>query len=145
MKIQTNSWHYKLIDNFSDDVPRNLCPYIRRLMRYLSGIIFVALFLGANCWLIGSIPISAFTALTGFVGFLAALSLGVVMLAVAFGVIGAIVFGIAYLVETSKEKLKQRRFERLKNGIPEKEPTLMGAWIKSKHDKMCPRLEFEGE
>ena len=145
MKIQTNSWHYKLIDQFSDDVPKNLCPYIRKLMKHLAVIIFIIAFLGANSWLLGTIPVSAFTTLTGFVGFLASLISGVVMLLITFGAVGGIVFGIAYLVETFKEKLKQRRFERLKNGIPEKEPTLMGAWIKSKHDKMCPRLEFEGE
>ncbi len=47
MKIDTNTWHYKLLTKLDFSVPSNLCPYIRKLVLAFGVCIFMlALILG---------------------------------------------------------------------------------------------------
>jgi hypothetical protein len=41
MKIKTSSWHYALIVNFGDEIPRNLCGYLWALLKSTTGFLFL--------------------------------------------------------------------------------------------------------
>lgn len=146
MKINKNSWHYKFIKEISgsNDIPHNLCPYVRKLMLCVLIIAFFASAVLFASGLLGSIFILKYTALHGILMVLSSLLVGIVVFAVIVAVLFGIVFGLGYIKESIENKKRQKRYEKMRNGI-EETPTIIGSWVKAKHDKICPRLEFEGD
>lgn len=143
MIINKNSWHYKAISAISSnsDVPKNLCPYVRKLL-------FMGIFL---IWLIGmigfvffqsGIPVAAYFGITGVLGGILAFFAG----ALGWAALIAVIVGVVFVVVMGKEKLKERQEEkemkRVESGTPK---SLVSSWIEAKHDKICPVLEFKND
>jgi len=128
MKINTSSWHYRLI-NFTDlDIPNNLCAYCWKVI-------------GAALLCLGAIvvmPIGVAVFLLPFWWWLAVDPLAVVI---------ASLIGIAEIIGLSillKEVVQTRRWEEVLAGTREEPtPTLFGEWLRAKHRKICPLLDFE--
>jgi hypothetical protein len=123
--IFRNSWHFKLYRfyqrRFNNDYnyPNyvNLCPYMRTLLLWLplQYVVRVAI-----------ISLVTLVFLFGFVGSMS-LKQVLIMLALTIAsmvILGGIIFGIFWLVERE----------------PSEPTTLIGAWIKAKHDKICPSM-----
>lgn len=162
MNINVNSWHYRLVKNvtFRDSrrghVPTSLCPYFRAVMyrvlfftTVISGLI--ALFTAMG-WPIG-LAVMAKIGISGIFGLIGA---GIVSCASIVGIFAigvgsaiCVAIGIAKIVEKIGEIRRDRRWARedkkredLKNGIEPKQPSIVIAFLKAKHDAVCPNLEF---
>lgn len=138
MNINTKSWHYRLIDYVSmDRPPENLCPYIRRVIRCIissiCGIAFVIAASIAGTFFL-AYPILPYIDPNLFAGNLAILS-GV--LYTGLGLIGL----MAYRDTGEYRKKDQLRREVKKS--KKKPPGLFRMWLKAKHDKICPALDFK--
>jgi hypothetical protein len=134
MKINTSSWHYRLLDFFGGEIPRSLCPYVRRLFGAL-------LFYGCA----GMAGISAATCLIAaplaWFGILSPLTnsgLGI------FAVVGTAIYTVAVVVGIVIG-VHEWRLKRLYNPRPGRnaEPGIFVSWIKAKKSKICPILKFE--
>jgi hypothetical protein len=135
MKISMKSWHYRLIRFVGWNPPRSLCGYFwavvfapLKAVVYASGFLLVALFaLG---------PIAQF-----FVDGSHAWAF--------FG--GALDIGLltALLIHLVTERRYQERHARIMRGDlsdlerKPREPSLLLEWLRAKHQKFCPMLEFD--
>jgi hypothetical protein len=155
MNINTNSWHYKLVKNTfttSKGVPRSLCPYVR-------GVIYRVLFLGAVgtglTLMLSNMLVDPMIGLgiAGLWAYVASFFASIVMLAVILGAACAIVFGGAWAVQRIQnwwfDRKYDKKMERLQkeaedraNGIEPKPENIVWAFVKAKHDKICPTLNF---
>lgn len=151
MNINTNSWHYKLVKNTfttSKGVPRSLCPYVR-------GVIYRVLFLGAVgtglTLMLSNMLVDPMIGLgiAGLWAYVASFFASIVMLAVILAGACAIVFGGVWVYQRIQDWWEDRKYdkelerERLKEqGIEPKQPNIVFAFVKAKHDKFCPTLNF---
>lgn len=151
MNINTNSWHYKLVKNTfttSKGVPRSLCPYVR-------GVIYRVLFLSAIgtglTLMLSNMLVDPMIGLgiAGIWAYVASFFASIVMLAVILGGACAIVFGGVWVYQRIQDWWEDRKYdkelerERLKEqGIEPKQPNIVFAFVKAKHDKFCPTLNF---
>lgn len=151
MNINTNSWHYKLVANTfttSKGVPRSLCPYVR-------GVIYRILFLGAIgtglTLMLSNMLVDPMIGLgiAGIWAYVASFFASIVMLAVILGGACAVVFGGVWVYQRIQDWWEDRKYdkelerERLKEqGIEPKQPNIVFAFVKAKHDKFCPTLNF---
>lgn len=138
MKLNENTWHYKMVRTV-DGWPRdNLCPYVRQVI----GAILLYFLMGA------------------LIGFLASVVVGgifqwVMFFATGFwtpyGVIGVlfIMFNVlsAIIMVGGCGKAADRGWEKLKNarGNEIKEPSIFWEWCKAKHRKICPKIAWSSE
>ena len=160
MKIQTTAWHYRLLvwlfDNV-DDVPRSLCPYVDWLLlaivvspflwakRSLWGVLsedgrFVALIVASELIMWAIIGVSLHSIVTALLLVLGANALALIVF-----------IGIVKIADVTEGK--HWHFPRLRHGPKEekppeaprkpREPSLLGEWLRAKHRKICPLLEFE--
>ena len=146
MQVNTNSWHYRLVRNWSPirPIPYNLCPYTRAV---IYSVFFVVFFLGTLA-LIGvamtlAIPISVFVRGNHIV--------------TAFSVCGAIgwtlvlSYTLSHLVtERRRREVVELKLRIIRGEIPEprnylvaKPPGLLRLWLRAAHDRVCPQLEFK--
>ena len=167
VKFSKNSWHYKLMFyihgkryffNLGDKkYPKeiNLCPYFRAVIGTM--IIFPFVFLLNNMpepikehrdGLIGTIAWFFISVIINIFLFLHSQSFWWVGLALFFGGIGIVASMIA--LKILFEKISYKMYIRKRNkmhGKPldsYKQPvlSLVGEFIKSKHEKICPCIEF---
>ena len=144
MNINKDSWHYRLLMEFGGSAPSNLCPYVRKVISALVafGMMF---FLGA--------------CLTAFIG----LGLGSIAGYIVTGillpsavmslVILALVLIAAHFLAMgnhgSYRDFILYPFRKVSSGVMEnkgtKEPRIFVEYIKAKHNKLCPTLDFSGE
>lgn len=147
MEINKNSWHFKLVNEFFTP-PTNLCPYVRKVLASMG----LAVFFCCICVL-----------LFGIVVGVPGIFLGSLVGYIVTGVIHAdiVIFGVLqviYLVYlhwlgmeaygdyrdfwvSLKDKIFSRKPEKPK---VHKEPSIFVEYVKAKHDKICPNLEFKG-
>ena len=154
MKINTASWHYRLLDWTYDSVPKNLCPYVDKLILAIVISPFVAL------WKVASDNGRVILTITG-IGLIAGLEVAILFespwwIALLLGQIILYVFIGLCLVGTwiweflpdyprsprEYQPSSQPRIEKSKE-IKHKNPNLIAEWIEAKHERICPRLEFE--
>lgn len=136
MKISTQSWHYRLINLLDWSPPASLCAYfwvvvaaLLLVPMYAIGALLAAVFLSAPLWWTfadGAGPIA-------FIGAVADVALLTVLL--------------FHLVT---ERRWRERHARIVSGEidpytrkPERKPSLLREWLRAKHEKVCPMLEFE--
>ncbi len=121
MIIKRTSWHYRLLHwTWGERHPSSICLYfwavfwsIALIAALVSIAAFFAVILTSPLWQFWWTPWND-------------------RLVVAGSVIDIIVLssiGIHF-------------FKKMKSGSPAKEPTLVGAWIRAKKDKVCPLIEF---
>ncbi len=159
VQFNINSWHYKLVHFvfpaffWSESGMVNLCPYMRRVVISAFAVIFVAgwrklpdriqefawiaqgevIFLAIIVMVAGimdisderigneRLPIFQDMVLIGFIG-------GNIIGLVGFGVI----FGVVALIDYIKDRPKKEHKTR----------GLIKTYVTSKHDKICPCVEF---
>lgn len=155
MNINVNSWHYKLVKNTftsSKGVPRSLCPYVR-------AVIYRVLFLsavgtGLTIMLSNMLlePMIAWGA-TGVWAYVASFFGSILFLAVILAGACAVVFGGVWAWQRISEWWSDRKYDKKvererqaeidrANGIEPKQPNIVWAFVKAKHDKFCPTLNF---
>lgn len=135
MKIKRTSWHYRLLDFFSMQVPGNLCTYFWKV--FFTGVLGALIFFVA-------IPCVIFTAVSPFVlgvlYFLVGSAPGsIIMIIGTAAIIVAAVFGFIFGGVWSVEWVKDHPVSFSKAG----EPSVVVEYIKAKHRKICPILEFQ--
>ena len=148
MKISRASWHYRfLLWTYGKwRVPNNLCPYVDKLLLAILVSPFVFAWKATN--LLGkflvafeSLALSASAALyivwRSWVGILA----GHV---VVYGDLAAIVLA-GKLYEWVGEHGYFHRQTKFVQPKKPRQPTLLEEWLRAKHRRICPMLEFEGE
>lgn len=136
INFSKDSWHYHFLT--SDDwwnshlysqYRANLCPYVRRL----TGMLIVTLLC---CIVVGLAAFSATIApIYWFLGFPPVTSGIGAFIAIGFllwTVVGLIAAMFAVKYVQSKMPAKEK-----------KEPSVVVEWIKAKHDKFCPRIDFK--
>lgn len=153
MIINRNSWHYKLaiLGDNEWSLPKTLCPYFWYVVFKLFLVSVVTFTLGAAAWLIGVpiiTPILGLMGITLSAGAVAvpALFTGILTFALIFGSAFLFWMGVAWLKETIKEKLRQRRWAKAvadeEAGIV-REPSVFVEFIKTRKSKMCPFVEYK--
>ena len=132
MKISKDSWHYKLLLEWGWNIPDNLCTYVLKIL--LSVLLYPALG-------VGSLIISA-NALAPFV-FIGCMWLGVLPheLVVFFSIVGSffyVVYAMCLVLSWVPD------FFNWLSNRPSKhrEPNVFTEYVKAKHSKICPVLEF---
>lgn len=151
MNINTTSWHYKLVKNTfttSKGVPRSLCPYMRAV---LYRIMFFGVTGTGLTLMLSNLLVDPMIGLgiAGIWAYVASFFASIVMLAVILGGACAIVFGGVWVYQRIQDWWEDRKYdkelerERLKEqGIEPKQPNIVFAFVKAKHDKFCPTLNF---
>lgn len=145
MIINKNSWHYKvaLMGTVSSDIPRSLCPYFWlvvfkcfMLFAGFSALTMLSWTIGVDIatWLFAQIDIT----LTNWTAALPGILIGATLISSAIGT----VIGGYKVKERINEKRDEKRWAKIKAGeeIPK---NLVVEFIKAKHEKVCPRLEFK--
>ena len=170
IKFRKNSWHYKLMlyihgKNYffyhgdkNYPKPINLCPYFRTVVGTM--IIFPFIFAWNNLpesvknhkdMLFFTIGWFLFSIFINVILYLHNQSSWWVGLALFFGMMGFI--GFCMTMKLLVEKISYKMYMRKRNRIRErpmdsiKPPvlSLVGEFIKSKHEKICPCIEFVDE
>lgn len=148
MKINKNSWHYKInrsVFNANKNVPESLCPYVRALLLRMFFISLLATLIGALCHMTGSGIMQMHPQWFEFVsqspwilnsftfvfGTLVVAGIAALSLAFIFG----IVFGIIVIQESQKT-------EDFIDSI-KKSDNIAVKYLIAKHNKYCPHIEFE--
>ena len=170
VKFSKNSWHYKLMfyihgkhyffyqGNKKYPKPINLCPYFRTVVGTM--IIFPFVF-ALNSMpepvkehrdgLIGIIAWFFVSVIINIVSFIRSESLWWIGLAVFFGGVGLVASMIVLklLLEKLSYKLYIRKRNKMRqNPLGSQKPpvlSLVGEFIRSKHEKICPCIEFVDE
>lgn len=149
MKINTNSWHYKILSSRdSYAIPRNLCPYVRKVLLVC---LFWAVVVSLGAWffhlaVITPVYALVFYTITGMpisldVETYTALGVYVGLLGVVVGLIMASFLALVFSASRAYEYLHKHR--RPLEAREPKEPNIFIAYIKAAHDKVCPQLEFK--
>jgi len=156
MKIKTESWHYRLVNRFSEMIwIDNFCPYMRRLTLILALMVFVGpsvlygmiemavlviMGKGHMAWLNTETVFGIYSVICQVLG-LAAWIIGIVFGAVhLFLYVGGKVNNYldnndAWQARQYKKAHKQMRHE----------PNIFMQWCKARHDQICPLVEFVSE
>lgn len=158
MIISKSSWHYRVIDKFSDwKPPTNLCPYMRKLIGTLLLICFVA-----PSVLYGMLEVAAFTwygkeiFLAYWTGMLETISMVLAIHAVLSWIAGGVAWlfvclaAIAWTGDKVKAYRSAKEIERAKTDpdyhnkttYKQSEPSIITVWLEALHDKACPIIEF---
>ena len=132
MKVNKSSWHYRWMRKIGFSVPTNLCPYFWKVI--WSGLVF---------------PVVAVVATIGTI-FLTMPIWGLFVDIHAIQILGFVIgsIEIALLICALCVQLKERwEYERYQEhgyyGKPRsKANSLFRAWMKARHDQVCPILEF---
>lgn len=157
MKINTNSWHYKLNRyTWGNDIPKHFCPYARLLlfnilvggwMQFLYSHInlnielphwgltrFITRMIRHNKWFFN---IEVIYGLWGMLGVYHLLQGDTIMGITSLGITG----GMYLFIKKGAGSVKffEERSSRFK-GISEKSIVLQS--VKNNHEKICPSLEF---
>lgn len=135
MKISTKSWHYRLVDLAGWDHPRSLCAYFWAVvLAPVKILVFASGFLCAVVVACGPVVQFFFDAPR------------------AWSVMGGILdvsLLTALLVHLVMDRRYQERHARIMRGDfndlvrKPREPSLLREWLRAKHEKVCPMLEFE--
>lgn len=169
LKLSQSSWHYHFATYGNDyAVKKNLCPYVRQV---LLGLFKFCLLWGILAlFAIGDIAGIAAIIQTGWDGFLAlpdivrdhSMWFGVwVMMSTTLTALVSIV--VAFIViRENLDVLRRKRYNKKRaafiakygedawhnrnsNSVPDepREPNIFWEWMKAKHDKLCPQIEFK--
>lgn len=132
MKISRNSWHFKLyyfyMKRFCRDYEYpeqvNLCPYIRTIFLWLP------LNYGLHLIMLSAMPlVFIFAGTMAYCdGELKQLLMVLMLCILGFSGLFGIIMLIGYIVDKSKKE----------------HTTLLGTWVKAKHDKICPVINVVG-
>lgn len=150
MKINTSSWHYKLVTWFGQNsAPRTLCPYFWKGVWHAVVASSVAGFISLVGWGMGTDILAKILLMFGIVLSPVAIAVpgilfGWLICAIVVGVIGGIFwscFKSKELIEKRKEDKKQAAIEA--GTYKEPEPSIFKEFVKAKHRKVCPFLEFK--
>lgn len=158
MNINTNSWHYRLVNKVFDMYfVNNLCPYMRRLMGILAVIVFVipsVLFGMIEAVLFFVYDREYLSWITGdsFFGWYSAtfLIFGMVAWLVVFGyllVTLTLYLGgkVANYLENN-QSYQSWQYDRATRARKVKhEPNIFVEWCKARHDQICPKVDFVKE
>lgn len=137
MRINRKSWHYRLLRATEFDPSDNLCPYCRQV---IAAIVLAIIF--------GAIGLAAIgLALGPFVQFFVEGDAAVWAL---LGGVGDIFVLSVLLSNVVSERRRRERIARRSQAVerdwaprtPPKEPGLLRLWLRAKHEKVCPRLDF---
>ena len=128
MKISKTSWHYRMLSKM-DMLPKepSLCPYFRNL------IFSLAIITLSSAVVIGILGVM----LSPIVHFLSIFTVSAKVLeaaAVLWFCCGILIIAIPAAIWGI-----ERSFRRDKKN---KEPTIVGQWIKAKKEKICPMIDF---
>lgn len=157
MKVNRNSWHYKLMDHFDHNVISRLdynqsvtlCQYFWSLIGALFQSIGVVL-LGIGCTLMLSVIV--FAVIVAPINYLLTAYFGVVditdgcggMLLVLFWIVIPLFAGIEeYMRGNIKGVPDWMRFSHKEVVKKEKKPNLAWEYIKAKKRKVCPLIQLE--
>lgn len=135
MILNTQSWHYKLVDEvspvYADRIKRtgtaSLCSYFWR-------VVFAALWA-----VIGTVAIAAAVSCITFILLVAPIMWFVAGIAGAPAFIGALVW-LAVLAGTLEELIKRRK---ALEAPKEKKPNILFDYIAAKKSKVCPLMEVK--
>ena len=151
MNINVNSWHYKLVKNTftsSKGVPRSLCPYMRAV---LYRVMFFGVAASALTLMLSNLLVEPMVGLgiAGLWAYVASFFASIVMLTLILGAACGILFGGVWCVQRIQEWWYDKKIERLQkevedraNGIEPKPENIVWAFVKAKHDQICPTLNF---
>lgn len=148
MIINKNSWHYKIASGFGSEwAPQNLCPYVRRVLFRCLGYLGVICLACAVCWLAGlPIALNLFAwcgiALGPWSSLIPAITIGAIILPIIIGSIAGFAFSLVFGFSKLKNKIEDKAEERKAAGI---EDNIVVAYVKAKHSKICPVLDFEAK
>lgn len=146
MKVNMNSWHYRLIENFLDGSPSNsLCVYFWQVVLRL----VVGGAMGLAMWGFFGGLASAFIVKFGWIDpattpvwiKLLAAGLGAFLVLAVFLVVLLIIGFTIYGVVAAFKTLRTM-FEQWDEKRPEKDDNLIVAFVKAKKRKVCPMIEF---
>lgn len=155
MKINKNSWHYKLVDHFDHDVVRELiykknvtlCQYFWSVVGALIKAGIVVAGAAVVVALVGVLLYGLFCALMflliPFTGaFMNYKVYDVGLMTVAFITLGSTFLGVMAAcngdMEVVPDWMKSNTTEQ-----EDKQPSLLWSWIKAKKDKVCPLIKLE--
>lgn len=132
MKINTSSWHYKLVTELNGYAENNLCGYMRQIAGALIGIVIIAFFAIMVTW-------------ATLVPIWQALFQQGVREAVFIAYLFWYVFVGEVFIKYSKSQLRHDGKwynEPLWHTTKERKPSLIAAYINAKKQKICPTIEF---
>lgn len=131
MQINTKSWHYRIQDFLDFCQPNNLCTYCWMVLWSLFVLVVLwPLAIGVGGALLTS-PLWAWLTPV-FELTLVAFVIGIIE-------VGALLFILRAVII---DRRAAERFAGTRAKLVIKEPSLFGAWISAKHDKVCPILNF---
>lgn len=151
MKINTKSWHYKIATWGDEDAPRTLCPYFWKVVFKLAVAAFMVIAAFAGIFGVGEILMSLILpslgfAASGIIAGIANVVVGTIAWAGFFGTVFVVGYGCVKLKNYRDNARVEKRMARINAGLsPDKDPNLVTEFLKAKHRKVCPFLEFEAK
>jgi len=155
MRIDTNSWHYKMNKGNYVEVAKSLCPYFWSTVASVlifSWLSYLISLIENQHWSAPEINTGVFKFLEKHSEYLrASLSVGLAGYgAIAFFIFGQggglmpLGMGISLLIFQKYAGKLFRATARTTYKVPEKnkEPSIMKEFVKAKHKSVCPMLEF---
>lgn len=144
MIINTNSWHYRFL-NWMDQIPKtNLCPYVRQVILYMGVFGFLAtmgtFLVLASLYIAGQILgwlVAMLVTLSWIVPDPATAVATLLILAVLLAL------GTTYLARRVRRWVFVHSHEWVNDEYVPRPPNVFVAWIKAKHDKICPAIQFK--
>lgn len=122
MKINKNSWHYKLVVAGDNTASKNLCVYFWQIVLRILTLLFYVIIVA---------PFLIFLALTPFINLFVGMA-GMQYFGAGLDIL--VLSAILYIL--IKDRIEMERLEG-------KKPSLATTWIMAKKSKICPRIEFE--
>jgi len=132
MKINKKSWHYRWMQKIGFRHPTNLCAYFWKTV--WSTLVFPVVAIGA---LFATIVVTApFWSLFIDNGDIQSFAAAVGVIEILFLILA---LGIQFRDRWDEEEFAKYGY----GGKPRESSDLFRLWLKAKHDKVCPYLEFE--
>lgn len=165
MKMNENTWHGHIISTYTDSRPQyieNLCPYVRKVIKGCFNILGIIIAISFFTFLLGGGTLATMHAMitmgigNGFhfiMTNVAFYGIGFFFTALLmFAIGGTLIYEmvwtpfIDYRRDQRRAKLVAKRAAAHRGEIEfeeiEEKPSLIMAWLRAKHDKICPKLEW---
>lgn len=135
MKVSKKSWHYRWMNRIGFSHPDNLCAYFWKTV--WSGLVF---------------PVAAVAAMLGVVlltipfwAWFFPDILDIQVLAMLVGVMEIIGLSIALYIQVTDRWQKEKWLAQDDGTWVARKPGLLAAWLKARHDQVCPYLDFTND
>ncbi|URY13780.1 hypothetical protein [Shigella phage ESh27] len=157
MIINENSWHFKIYAAFNStwNRPKTLCAYFWKTLIPVLAVSIIGFAILAAVIIIGHEILTKFFVFSSLWTLVpASIGVGILIVAVMALISVGLIIGPSWLLDKYNDRkyykeieLIAQNQERIKNGLEpiERKKSLIGEYLKSRKEKVCPTLEYKAK